>query len=231
MTRRSRPRPSKRTKALIALALFGVLAGVAAYRSHPRTGVLHSAPRAAEAPERAAARPHASIATPTTAPEPRTAGRTSTPLAPAVPPSASAQPHADLPKDSVELRVLPQPAGLFKVSGTPAERLAPGVSVPLNLALINPHAFAVSVRSLAVRVRSIRAPRADRGHACGAQDFAVARYSGPRLRLSPRSRATLGRLGVAPARWPHLSMLDRPVNQDGCKGASLALDYRGAGGR
>jgi hypothetical protein len=128
---------------------------------------------------------------------------------------------------AVELRNPPPRRGLFGISGIPSGPLAPGLSAVLDLVLVNPNAFPITVRSLTVRVRTISAPRADPGHSCNSQDFTVAQFSGGGLRVHATSTTSLARLGVARARWPRVSMPDRAVNQDGCKGASLTLDYRG----
>jgi hypothetical protein len=219
---------------MIALALLGVLAGVVAYRSQPSAPLPRPAPPANGETEDAAARPsraRSSNDAPavTTPLEPSAAHRPSSSVAPGVRRPGPAR--SDDRGASIELRVAPERRGLFRISGSPRERLAPGLTVPLDLMLTNPQAVAVSVRSVAVWVASVSAPRADAGHPCGARDFAVAQYSGRGLRLRPRSKTTLGRLGFARSRWPRLSMLNRPINQDGCKGAALTLAYRGAGAR
>lgn len=135
------------------------------------------------------------------------------------------------PSEPSELRVSRARSRLFRIGGRLSGQLAPGVSVPLDLVLSNPHAYPVFVMSLTVRVRRIRAPRADAGHRCTVRDFAVARFSGRPFKLRPASSARLKRLGIARWRWPRVRMRDRPVNQDGCKGASLRLEYRGTGRR
>lgn len=47
------------------------------------------------------------------------------------------------------------------------------------------------------------------------------------LRIPAHSTRRLSSLGVAPARWPRVAMLDRAVNQDGCKHATLDLRFDG----
>jgi hypothetical protein len=232
MSMRSRPSASKRTKVAIALvALLGLLGGIAIYRSQSaapgksaapladtpgagdgRAGV-RDASRAAPAVRRtivprAANGADASVTTPTLS-------------------SKGDRSRSDDPSTRVELVSSPPRRGLFGISGIPSGQLAPGLSAVLDLVLINPNAFPITVQNLSVRVRTISAPRADPGHSCSSRDFTVAQFSGGGLRLRRASTTSLGRLGVARARWPRVGMPDRAVNQDGCKGASLTLDYRG----
>jgi hypothetical protein len=47
----------------------------------------------------------------------------------------------------------------------------------------------------------------------------------PRLVLPADDFTDLVRLAIPSWRWPHLKMRNRPVNQDGCKGARLTLGY------
>jgi hypothetical protein len=49
------------------------------------------------------------------------------------------------------------------------------------------------------------------------------------LRLEANDAQTLSEMDVSPGRRPALGMLDRPVNQDGCKGAFLTLGYQASG--
>jgi hypothetical protein len=108
--------------------------------------------------------------------------------------------------------------------------IVPGSMVPLNLSFANRNSFSVTVDRVAVRLRSVRAPGADAAHGCGRADFTVRQL--PRtveLRLASESTQRLSAMGLSPSRWPAVGMLDRPVNQDGCKGAVLTLDYEASG--
>jgi hypothetical protein len=145
--------------------------------------------------------------------------------------SEPARPRSDEPSPAVELLNAPPRRGLVRISGIPSGRLTPGLSAFLDLVLTNPNAFPVTVRSLIVQVQTISAPRANLALPCSAQDFTVAQFSGGGLRLRAASTTSLGHLGVAQTLWPRVSMADRTVDQDGCKGASLTLDYRGVGRR
>jgi hypothetical protein len=48
------------------------------------------------------------------------------------------------------------------------------------------------------------------------------------LRL-PAGTSDLAKLGVPAASWPRLTMLNRSVNQDGCKGAVVRLRFKARG--
>jgi len=45
--------------------------------------------------------------------------------------------------------------------------------------------------------------------------------------LPARTTTRLSALGIPARQWPHIAMLDRPVNQDGCKRATLSLSFTG----
>lgn len=230
MSRWSRPSATTMTSAAIALAVVGVLGGIALHRSRSAPPAQSSVQPSAHAPAAGAPRSNSprtpALAATTPAPSPTLAS----------PPSVTTHPSGSVPSpsndQSVAIKPIVEPPrrGLFKISGAPGGRLAPGLSASLDLVLTNPNRFAITVLSLTVRVRSISAPRADAGHPCTRQDFIIAQFSGRPMRLRPAETRALGRLGIAPGRWPRVSMPDRAINQDGCKSASLTLDYRGEGG-
>jgi hypothetical protein len=118
----------------------------------------------------------------------------------------------------------------FSIVGNASEPMSPGVRAPLDLKLANPHSVPMSVTDLSVTVRSVNAPNADSAHPCSIGDFAVRQASsGISIVVSAGATSTLSELGLARATWPHIAMLERPVNQDGCKGASLMLGYSATG--
>lgn len=139
--------------------------------------------------------------------------------APAIPPVPE-PPAADAP-----------PPVNFTIAGDLARPLEPGAAVPLDLALSNPGATVLTISALGVRIAGVSAPRASTRFACGPDDFSVTQFSGAYgFTLAPSSTTRLSGLGVAPAQWPQVAMPDRPVNQNGCKGASLRFAFSGAGG-
>jgi len=121
-------------------------------------------------------------------------------------------------------------AGSFTIGGSAAEPISPGVMAPLDLRLTNPHDSPMSVTDLRVTVREVSAPNADDAHPCAIGDFAVDQASNDlSITVPARATSTLSSLGLARAKRPHVGMLNRPANQDGCKGASLTLAYTATG--
>jgi hypothetical protein len=118
----------------------------------------------------------------------------------------------------------------FRISGSTVEPISPGVTVPLDLRISNRHSVTLSVTSLAVAMGGVTAPNADAQRPCSVADFALVQAHGSfHLKLPAHSTKALGELGIDRATWPRVGMVDRPVNQDGCKGASLTLSYTGSG--
>lgn len=109
--------------------------------------------------------------------------------------------------------------------------LRPGAMQALDLSLTNPNGAPLSVTNLSVSARSVDAPRASQALPCTLADFALQQFSAPYPLIIPASSTrTLAALGIPSAKWPQVTMLDRASDQDGCKGASLALSYSGTGG-
>lgn len=116
----------------------------------------------------------------------------------------------------------------FTIAGTTSEQLVPGRDAAVELRLSNPHRFALRVSRLDVRIDSVLAPQADAAHPCTARDFAVVQPSlGRGLRLAGSSARSLRALGASPEQAPRIAMIDRAVNQDGCKHATLKLTFAG----
>jgi|ERR1035437_5963447 hypothetical protein len=122
------------------------------------------------------------------------------------------------------------PSGSFTIEGDAAEPISPGVMAPLDLAFTNPHDVPMLVTGLSVRVRGVSAPNAEHAHPCTLDDFTVDQVSsGIKITLAARATSTLSSLGLPRATWPAVGMLERSVDQDGCKGASLTLGYAASG--
>jgi hypothetical protein len=118
----------------------------------------------------------------------------------------------------------------FTISGNVSGLLAPGVSQPLNLTLVNPNNQTLSITNLTVTVQSVAKKAGAPAGPCSTADYAVTQYSGPYpLSVPANGSASLSGLQVAQAKWPQVRMLDSATNQDGCKGASVTLSYSGAG--
>lgn len=118
----------------------------------------------------------------------------------------------------------------FDIGGDTARVLAPGVVVHLDLAMTNPHDQAMTVTDLVVAVDGVTAPLADRHHPCSVDDYMVEQMGADVRATVPRgAQRSLSDLGIDPQEWPRVGMVDRSVNQDGCKGAVVTLSYSAAG--
>jgi hypothetical protein len=116
----------------------------------------------------------------------------------------------------------------FAIAGNLATPLEPGIGAPLDLALTNPGTTEISVSGLQVGVSSIEAPRASASYPCTSDDFSVAQFSGAYgFTIPGSSTRTLSELGFSEAQLPQVAMPNRPINQNGCKGASLQFDFTG----
>jgi hypothetical protein len=116
----------------------------------------------------------------------------------------------------------------FAISGDLSSPLEPGLAVPLDLALTNSGPDQITVSSLEVSVTSVSAPRATPTYPCTLLDFSVIPFSGVYgFVVPPASTRSLSELGFPDAQLPQIEMPDRPVNQNGCKGASLQFDFAG----
>jgi hypothetical protein len=116
----------------------------------------------------------------------------------------------------------------FTIDGALPTPLMPGTAAALDLTLVNREGTDLSISSLSVQVSSAGGPQSDPAHPCGPGDFAVDQFSGsPGFTLPASSTASLSELGFEPDEWPEVTMLNLPVNQDGCKQASLRLVFAG----
>jgi hypothetical protein len=129
----------------------------------------------------------------------------------------------------VTLTVTSPPSRQFTIAGSTTALLVPGGAAVIDLRLTNPRGPALRVSYLAVGITGVRAPLADATHPCTVRDFGVTQFSGRYGFTVPGSSTrSLAQLGFAQAQWPRVLMLDRPVNQDGCKQATLELSFAGA---
>lgn len=124
------------------------------------------------------------------------------------------------------------PAQPIPVGAIRPAPLAPGASVPVDVWITNTTGSALSVKALSMSIARIDAPRASGARGCEPADFSIEQFSGSTFAIPPRATRRLSEAGVPQAHWPMLKMLDRPTNQDGCKGADLQLAFSvtGTGG-
>jgi hypothetical protein len=124
----------------------------------------------------------------------------------------------------------PAPTGNanFSISGDLSSALEPGLAVPFDLSLTNPGPDEITISDLGVNVTGITAPLADESYPCTLDDFSAVPFSGAYgFVVPPTSTRSLSELGFGDAEMPQIEMPDRPVNQNGCKGASLQFDFTG----
>jgi hypothetical protein len=114
-----------------------------------------------------------------------------------------------------------------EISGTTKRELRPGASSRINLEFANKGSEAVILRHVRITITGIKAPQADTDHPCAGADFRVVPMRAETFLLPGDGLTSLASLGVPASQWPRITMLNRPVNQDGCKGARLTLDYVG----
>jgi hypothetical protein len=106
--------------------------------------------------------------------------------------------------------------------------LRPGSGAPLDLTLTNLEDRDLLIASLTVEVAAVSGPQTSPTQGCDPDDFSVEQFSGaPGFTLPAAGSADLGELGFEPSEWPRVSMLNLPINQDGCKGASVSLSFSG----
>ena len=118
----------------------------------------------------------------------------------------------------------------FTISGEVRRLISPGELVPIDLRLDNVGDIDLAIDHVTVAMVGIDAPRADVDHPCSAADFEVRQLSGGVVpRIAGNSSENLSGMDLPEENWPAVSMVDRPVNQDGCKGASLTLRYEASG--
>jgi hypothetical protein len=118
------------------------------------------------------------------------------------------------------------PAPAFSLRGDAAGLLEPGTSQPINVEVTNPNSSPLTIDGLTVAVTGVAAPHATASLPCTESDFAVQQYAGAAPLTVPASTTrSLAELGVPIADWPHVAIVDLPVDQDGCQGASLSLTY------
>lgn len=120
----------------------------------------------------------------------------------------------------------------FGISGPSFSDVAPGVSVPLDLAITNPNNQPLNVTNLTVTVQSVtKAAGADPSLSCTTADYVVTQYDG-----SYPLAVSAGAVGVklsalSPSgHLPTVGMVNSSTaNQDGCRGATVVLGFTGAG--
>jgi len=118
----------------------------------------------------------------------------------------------------------------FQIRGDATAPMSPGVAVPIQLRFSNPHSEPMTVSHLHVTIRELTTPQADANHPCTMDDFVVTQIKGaPSMTVPAGSTAGFESLQIPQREWPKIGMLNRPVDQDGCRGAQLKLGYTAFG--
>jgi len=118
----------------------------------------------------------------------------------------------------------------FTIKGGLSRPISPGELAALDLTLDNTNDLDLVIDRITVTVVGIDAPQADADHPCSEADFEVRPFSGGVvLRLAGNTTDNLSGLDLPEENWPAVGMINRPVNQDGCKGASVTLRYEASG--
>ena len=146
-----------------------------------------------------------------------TSGGTTPPASGSTPAPATPAPAPGAPTPASGPKLL--------IGGNLHASLAPGRSEPLDAKLANPFDVDVEVTSIDIAIVDLNAPNATPALPCDLNDFDVRSYAGPPIRLRTGNVRSLEEMGIPRDRWPVLTMLDRPVNQDGCKGAAVIFSY------
>ncbi|MBX7192571.1 MAG: hypothetical protein K1X94_10960 [Sandaracinaceae bacterium] len=115
----------------------------------------------------------------------------------------------------------------FTLGGMLAGELAPGVTLPYDLAITNPNDVAIHVLAITVELDHV-----DPAHAAGcvlADNYTSADYSGDYAGLDVPARTTLrlSELGVPSAEMPQITMIDAPFDQSACLGATIFMNLGG----
>lgn len=115
--------------------------------------------------------------------------------------------------------------GAVRISGSATTQLYPGGFSPVALRFTNRTGHVLRLGRVKVSVKKVVSPTATATHPCTRTDFAVTQMKRwlPRL---PTGKHTLTSLRVPVQYWPRVTMRNRPVNQDGCKGARLVLGFK-----
>lgn len=118
--------------------------------------------------------------------------------------------------------------GGLDISGSLTVPLVPGSGGRLDLVLENATRDRLEITGLTVRIAEVVAPNATDALACGVDDFTIeqTRFA---LALDASAASSLTDAGASVDELPLVSMRDTDVDQAGCMGASLALEYAALG--
>jgi hypothetical protein len=111
----------------------------------------------------------------------------------------------------------------FQVDAVTVTALAPETSAALEVSVTNPNDVALAIIRLTAVVAAVHA-----AGACGAENFTLHQFSGAYgFVIAGHSTARLAQLGIRSAQWPQITMVNRDVNQDGCRDAVVTIRFAG----
>jgi uncharacterized membrane protein len=108
------------------------------------------------------------------------------------------------------------------ISGYASSTLYPGTTSDIDLTLTNPNNFTIRVTTLGVSVEE----QTTNAGCSGTQNFTTSALVGT-VDVPANTTAKLSQLGVPQARLPKVTFVNKPVNQDACKNATVTLQYTG----
>lgn len=118
----------------------------------------------------------------------------------------------------------------FSITGDAVRPVSPGKGSAIDVTFTNPRGRRMKVTGLRVTIREVTAPNATARRPCSLTDFRVKQARRAfAVGVPPHATRSLSQYHLRRGRWPRLRMKNRPVNQNGCKGASLTLAYRASG--
>ncbi|TPW78301.1 hypothetical protein [Schumannella sp. 10F1B-5-1] len=115
----------------------------------------------------------------------------------------------------------------FRVTGSVAIPVAPGVDAPVDVRVENPYAGELRVTGIQVDVTAVLSGGlAVEG--CSADDFTVVQ-SAAEVRVPEGATRTLSQLAVPSAEWPRIALASATRAPEACRGVELSLAYRADG--
>jgi hypothetical protein len=108
----------------------------------------------------------------------------------------------------------------YTLAGNTVASLEPGSSATIDLRVTNPNPEPITLISTTTTVTTPNV-------ACGVSNFTVSQGLTRPVIVPARTSATLAQLGVAPAAWPTVAMVETGRDQDACQSVQLTLHYQG----
>jgi hypothetical protein len=116
----------------------------------------------------------------------------------------------------------------FGIDGSTSRALLPGVTVPINVRISNPHFYPIVVSDLQVRIASITP--AHKGEICRASAYTVKQAPRVAISLKPFSSANLASVLSKSSAGPSVHLTgDLTKIDNGCQGATVNLAYSASG--